>query len=390
MGLVKKDLVRDYWVIDSILSTPFPASVMSRNEFMNIFKFLHCHDSESYVPRGQPGHDPRQKLGDFYISVTERFGQLYTPNEQIAVDEGSIPFKGRVAFKCLNPNKPDKYHMKTFKVCDSKNGYCHTLKLYVGDEGLDVSPFGKTHDLVMTLMAPFANQGYSVYMDNFYTSPYLFYNLGKLGITATGTSRQRKGYPKDFYGTKLNLKEKGGSVHYVYNTEMMAMRIVDRKIVTFLSTEHNSTLVNTGKVDRETKEVILKPDVMHSYNQFMGGVDLNDQLAKYSAFNHRSCKCWKKVFFRLLNLAMVNAYVLYREWQKSMGKDIKNLRQVKFCHNIIKGLINEKLARKVSGRKSVEHLCLIEPHFPSPLLSEATHRKIQRLLCGLQPSRTEN
>ena len=123
--MMKKDLVRDYWVIDSILS----ASVMSRNEFMNIFKFLHCHDSESYVPRGQPGHDPRQKLGDFYISVTERFGQLYTPNEQIAVDEGSIPFKGRVAFKCFNPNKPDKYHMKTFKVCDSKNGYCHTLKL---------------------------------------------------------------------------------------------------------------------------------------------------------------------------------------------------------------------------------------------------------------------
>ena len=94
---------------------------------------------------------------------------------------------------------------------------------------------------------------------------------------------------------------------------MMAMRIVDRKIVTFLSTEHNSTLINTGKVDRETKEPILKPEVMNYYNQFMGSVDLNDQLAKYSAFNHRSCKWWKKVFFRLLNLAMVNAYVLYRE-----------------------------------------------------------------------------
>ena len=249
------------------------------------------------------------------------------------------------------------------------------LKLYVGDEGLQVSPFGKTHDLVMSLMALFANQGYSVYMDNFYTSPYLFYNLGKLGIKATGASRPRKGYPKDFYATMLNLKEKGNSIRYFYSNDMMAMRIVDRKIVTFLSTEHNSTLINTGKVDRETKEPILKPEVMNYYNQFMGGVNLNDQLAKYSAFNHRSCKWWKKVFFRLLNLAMVNAYVLYREWQKSMGK---NLRQVKFRHNVIKGIISEKLARKVSGRKSVEHLRLIEPHFPSPLLSEATQRKIQR------------
>ena len=104
--------------------------------------------------------------------------------------------------------------MKTFKVCDSKNGYCHTLKLYVGDEGLQMSPFGKTHDLATSLMAPFANQGYSVYMDNFYTSPYLYYNLGKLGIRATGTSRSRKGYPKDFFGTKLNLKDKGNSVPY--------------------------------------------------------------------------------------------------------------------------------------------------------------------------------
>ena len=76
----------------------------------------------------------------------------------------------------LQPEQTDNYHMKTFKVCESKNG-CHIkviiniLKVikYIGDEGLQVSPFGKTRDLVMTM--PFANQGYSVYMDNFYTSP---------------------------------------------------------------------------------------------------------------------------------------------------------------------------------------------------------------------------
>ncbi len=378
MGLVKKDLIRDYWTVDSIFSTPFPPSVMSRNYFLNIFTFLHCHNTETYIPRGLAGHDPRQKLGDFYFSTTEKFREMYIPRERIAIDEGGIPFKGRVAFRCFNPRKPDKYHLKTFKVCDSKNGYCHTFQLFVGDEGLEVSPFGKTHDLVMTLMAPFANKGYSVYMDNFYTSPYLFYNLKKIGITATGTSKPRKGYPKALFDTKLRLKDKGASVVYTYNNEMLAMRVVDRKVVTFLTTEHNACLVNTGKLHRQTKEAIVKPDVMNEYNKFMGGVDLNDQLAKYSAFNRRSCKWWKKVFFRLLNLVMVNAYVLYRDWQKSMGKDVKNLRQVTFRQNIIKAIIAEKLNKTVCVRNSVAHLRLVESHYPNKLFSDSTLKNIQR------------
>ena len=39
MGLLKKDLVRDYWSTDNILSTPFPSSVMSCNDFQNILSF---------------------------------------------------------------------------------------------------------------------------------------------------------------------------------------------------------------------------------------------------------------------------------------------------------------------------------------------------------------
>ena len=45
----------------------------------------------------------------------------------------------------------------------------------------------------------------------------------------------------------------------------------------------------------------------------MGGVDRNDQLLKYSAFNKRSAKWWKKLLFRLLNVGMVNVYICYKE-----------------------------------------------------------------------------
>ena len=39
MGLIKKSVIRDYWVTDSIMSTPFPSSVVPRNEFMNFLDF---------------------------------------------------------------------------------------------------------------------------------------------------------------------------------------------------------------------------------------------------------------------------------------------------------------------------------------------------------------
>ena len=98
------------------------------------------------------------------------------------------------------PSMKDPFPLKVKQQCVTRATVIVTFWLYVGDEGLDVSPFGKTRDLVMGLMAPFAD-GYSLYMDNFYTSPYLFFNLNKLGIKATGTSSPRKGYISSLFCT---------------------------------------------------------------------------------------------------------------------------------------------------------------------------------------------
>ena len=49
MGIMKKDLITFYWRIDSTIATPFRRTVMSRNEFENIFAFLHCFDNSEYA-----------------------------------------------------------------------------------------------------------------------------------------------------------------------------------------------------------------------------------------------------------------------------------------------------------------------------------------------------
>ena len=49
-------------------------------------------------------------------------------------------------------------------------------------------------------------------------------------------------------------------------------------------------MVQTGRENYKDKTPIEKPDVICQYNNFMGGVDLNDQLLGYSPFSRRTLK----------------------------------------------------------------------------------------------------
>ena len=65
----------------------------------------------------------------------------------------------------------------------------------------------------MRLLEGMEGIGYHVYMDNYYTSPLLFKEMGKRGFGACGTARvDRKGMPEAWKGSKTknqgnNLKK---------------------------------------------------------------------------------------------------------------------------------------------------------------------------------------
>ena len=58
-------------------------------------------------------------------------------------------------------------------------------------------------------------------------------------------------------------------------------------------------------------EEVRKPVVVERYNEFMGGVDTGDQLLSYYGFSHRTLKWWRRAFFHLIEVAIVNAYIMY-------------------------------------------------------------------------------
>ena len=53
------------------------------------------------------------------MKIREKCFSLYNCHESISVDEGMVPFKGRLKIKVRMPDKPVKYGIKLFTLCDS-------------------------------------------------------------------------------------------------------------------------------------------------------------------------------------------------------------------------------------------------------------------------------
>ena len=52
--------------------------------------------------------------------------------------------------------------------------------------------------------------------------------------------------------------------------------------------------------------------IQHLHGTYMGGVDKSDQLLSYYGFSHRMVKWWKRAAFHSLDMAVVNAYIVYK------------------------------------------------------------------------------
>ena len=166
------------------------------------------------------------------------------------------------------------------------------------------------HAVVMRLVDPIKGRGHHVYMDNYYTSPQLFSDLHDNGFGACGTVRiNHRGLPA---ALKENVR-KGEMKVIQMDNSMLAIKWMDKRAVTALTTIHDNTSVaverrNTHAAGgRESDEATGHSRV----NRYMGGVDHADQLLSYYGFGHRTVKWWRRAFFFLLDMAVVNSYILY-------------------------------------------------------------------------------
>jgi len=62
----------------------------------------------------------------------------------------------------------------------------------------------------------------------------------------------------------------------------------------------------------KTRIPVQRPAVVKEYNSFMGGVDLHDMLVEIYRTDIRSKRFYLRIIFHLIDMAVVNSWILYR------------------------------------------------------------------------------
>ena len=232
MGIVVLPRLELYWTTSHpLIAQSGIASVMARVRFEQLFRFLHLNDNNNQVPIGDPEYDRLFKVRKLLDLITPKFESEYVPHKQVSVDEAMIPFKGRLGFKQYMKDKPTKWGIKVFTLCDATNGYVYRLQVYTG-KNLENSTtsVGLCSQVVLDLMAGFDKRGHELYTDNYHTSPQLFLSLHNKGINACGTVRSNRRYfPQDLvYKRKQHER---GFYDYRSNGSLLAVVWMDKRYI---------------------------------------------------------------------------------------------------------------------------------------------------------------
>ncbi|KAJ8406096.1 hypothetical protein AAFF_G00309840 [Aldrovandia affinis] len=221
----------------------------------------------------RPGRRERDKLAairDVWDRWVERLPLIYNPGPQVTVDERLVPFKGRCPFRQYMPNKPGKYGIKIWVVCDAQSSYAWNLQVYTGKP-----PGGapeKNQGMRVVLDMTQGLRSHNITCDNFFASYSLGQELLKRKLTMVGTVRKNK---PELPSALLNMQNRAvnsSKFAFTDTTTVVSYSPKKRKNVLLMSTLHHDAAVSSSD-DR-------KPTIILDYNANKGGVDNLDKVTE--------------------------------------------------------------------------------------------------------------
>lgn len=282
----------------------FFSETMSRSNFQEIMRFI----------RFDKKHERSQRLksnkfaliSEIWDRFIENSQNCYKPGAYLTVDEQLFPTKTRCRFTQYMPNKPDKFGIKFWLASDVNSKYIINGFPYLGkdDNRQTTVPLGEF--VVLKLMEPFTGCGRNVTMDNFFTSIPVAEKLLAKRTTVIGTIRKNKRDLPDIVKHKKDDMKRFSSQFYKSNhLTVTVYKGKPNKKVVILSSMHNSITI-------ENNEKCL-PETVKFYNQTKFGVDVTDLMARKYSVKSKSRRWPLQVFFNILDLAGINAWILYKE-----------------------------------------------------------------------------
>ena len=152
-------------------------------------------------------------------------------------------------------------------------------------------------------MTPYLNRGHHVYTDRYYSSVPLAQELTEKGTSFTGTMvKSRLGLPDVVRSSSFTLQ--GDETRAFRSGALLCVswRAATKKKPLIMLSTHQMVTVRSRCTTQQ------KPIAVDRYNYSMNGVDRADQYTVYYSFVRRSVKWWRKVFFWMMEVAVVNSY----------------------------------------------------------------------------------
>ena len=185
-------------------------------------------------------------------------------------------WRGLSAFLCY------MWGVKLYKLCKSCSGYVCNLEVMRHAPGVSNKPL----DVCFWLLEPFANSGYTLFVDNYYCNLELAETLSAENTAVAGTVwANHIGLPKDL-------------------AQVLYVHWKDKRDVHMLPTKHLPKMTTV----RSRTEEKRKPVCIVDYTANMAGVDKFDQMISYLPFHHKTVKWRKKLVLHLLTLVMIQAH----------------------------------------------------------------------------------
>ncbi|CAK1589288.1 unnamed protein product [Parnassius mnemosyne] len=318
-------------------SSTLYVSVMSRDRFDFLIRCLRMDDKNVRpVLRVNDVFTPVRKIWDMFINQCTI---NYNPGAQLTIDEQLLGFRGRCPFRIYIPNKPSKYGLKLVMMCDIGTKYMINAMPYLG-KGTQTNglPLGEYY--VKELTKPIHGSNRNVTCDNWFTSISLAKSLLQepYKLTLVGTIRSNKReIPEEL---KNSRSRPVGTSMFCFDgpLTLVSYKPKPAKMVYLLSSCNEDASIN---------EPTGKPEIIIYYNQTKGGVDTLDQMCS-TMFSSRKTNRWPMaIFYGMLNIACINAYVVYTHNIATKGE--KALNRKKFMENLSTALTSPFMRKRLDA-----------------------------------------
>ena len=280
---------------------------MSRNKFILIKRYIRFDDKSTRPRRRET--DKFAAIRDLWETAMDRCRSSFNPGAQTTVDEQLFPCKCRCPFIQYMSNKPDKFGLKFWMICDVATKYVMNAIPYLGKIEQRAQNTSVPEYVVMQLTEPYHGSGISVTTDNFFTSASLGNRLLSKNVTLLGTVRHnRREIPKEIMSNleKNNVPVYSSSFYKSGNLFLAAYKVKSKKTVLILSTQHK-----TPNIDQSNPK--KKPEMVVAYNSTKFGVDTCDQMLRYYSTKSATRRWPLSVFYNLMDILCLNAFVLAKE-----------------------------------------------------------------------------